>query len=95
MIGSLVQAFPSRRGKSRGGAGDGARTPRGNGAGRGWGRGRFTNSKTSAPSDLESTIYVINGDDGLSGAESSDELDTARQERFSKADPGNQYEQVH
>jgi hypothetical protein len=97
MNGSLVQAAPSQRPKNRGGGGgggggsDGTRTPRGGGYSRG--RGRGAASKLLDQSDLSSILQ--NGDGLSSAADSSDELDAVRQERFNKTEPGNQYEQVH
>jgi hypothetical protein len=92
----LTQASPSRRGKSRGGGGgDGSRATRGVST---RARGRRGGSKlaSSNPSILSSSL-LANGEGTSTETEdeSSDEVsDTARQERFSKTDPGNQYERV-
>jgi len=108
MNGPLLQAAsPSRRpNKNRGGGGgssggnDGNRLSRGTGSGRGRGRGaggtaggsRLASSKPITQSDLSSANSPFTNGDG--GFDSSDESEAARQERFSKTDPGNQYEQV-
>jgi hypothetical protein len=60
---------------------------------RGRGRGRLAPSKLSGQLDGPSSA-MSNGDGSITGADSSDEADAARQERFSKTEPGNQYEQV-
>lgn len=92
----LTQASPSRRGSNRGGGGsNGSRTIRG-GSNRPRGRRGGSKLASSNPSNLSSS-YLANGDGTSTETEdeSSDEvLDAARQERFSKTDPGNQYERV-
>lgn len=100
MNGTATQASPSRRGSRRGGGGGGgapgakpSRRSRGPQGG-----SRLALSKPITQSDLSPSTSdgQLNGDGSPyeSAAESSDEPETARQERFSSIQAGNQYEQV-
>lgn len=104
MNGLLTQGSPSLRPSKRGdgGASNGGRSPRGyTSRSRGRGRGsssRPESAKSITTADLSSPdnpLSLPNGEGGFAGfTESADESESFRQERFSKTDLGNQYEQV-
>lgn len=101
MNGIATPASPSRRGAHRGGTGGGESTRGAKSSGRSRGRrgsSRLALSKPISQADLLplASNDQPNGDVSSydSPAESSDELDSARQERFGKIQTGNQYEQV-
>jgi hypothetical protein len=100
----LTQASPSLRPtkQGEGGAGGGNRAPRGS-AGRSRGRGRGSSSRLASAKSITVTdlsspatpVSLPNGEGSFAGsAESADDSESSRQERFNKTDPGNQYEQV-
>ena len=102
MNGTATQASPSRRpAKRRGGGGSGDIARGGHPSGRPRGRRGGSNLALSKPiTQADLSPYTsdgqLNGDVSSyeSAAESSDEQDSARQERFGKVQAGNQYEQV-
>lgn len=101
MNGTATPASSSRRGAHRGGTGGGESTRGAKSSGRSRGRrggSRLALSKPINQADLSSLASggQPNGDVSSydSAAESSDELDSTRQERFGKIPAGNQYEQV-
>src|SRR5579871_1047609 len=104
MNGTATPASPSRPGAHRGGKGGGSgdestRVARSSGRSRGRrGGSRLALSKPINQADLSplTSDGQPNGDASSydSAAESSDELDSIRQERFGKIQAGNQYEQV-
>jgi hypothetical protein len=102
MNGTSTQASPSRRGAKRGGGGAGGDNNRGakaSGHSRGRrGGSRLALSKPVNQSDLSPSASdgQLNGDGSSyeSAAESSDEMESARQGRFGSIQAGNQYEEV-
>ena len=105
MNGLLTETPPSRGPKPRGGAGAAAMRPRRGASGRSRGRegtgggaggSRLASAKPINQADFSASLLtgLPNGEESAYESESADEFGSSRQERFTKTDPGNQYEEV-